>query len=513
MDVLLRIEFMPLEDVSTIRDTVNAIYKPRLQKCPTSKWVLMPSTLNCNLSYLMRFDNGTIENLKKELKSKLITKFKQVVGNPTTTAVIQCVDRVGDTNAHYTKLLDESPHEQIVELSAANPPPVRTQPVAALATTSIQNVQVSAVPKYAIPRPPPSVSSGAGPQEPLAGTCAAQSVADAGGDASKNSQGRNSEAAQASVFHFTRPGNTSHSKAFLNSRIFFVLQLNSADHGLESKIADFKANLIHDIQAKSYEAFIDADLTAERLHIRIACSWKTPCHAITIKRIIDNAIRNRWSLEEKIRIFNLNTDPASLSNRNPPSGSRWLQHSQAKGAAYRMPMESFVLELGKEVRAHESHLLKCVTLAEVFAHAKANQVLLSNVHDVLRWKFPHQPPVLGSDPARFQQHKPKNASQNSGRADILDSESSVEAPPLNSSQIISAGESEILPVSLAGGPILTPVSSNSTASPAPCRARSLQFGSGAVAQTPSEGAPPACGPAGVYHNCFALVTLCGAVSV
>ena len=174
-------------------------------------------------------------------------------------------------------------------------------------------------------------------------------------------------------------------------------------------------------------------------------------------------------------------------------------------------MESFILELGKEVRANESQLLKCVTLAEVFAHAKANQVLLSNVHDVLRWKFPHQPPVLGSDPARFQQHKPKNASQNSGRADSLDS--SVEAPPLNPSQIISAGESEILPVSLAGGPILTPVSSNFTASPAPCRARSLQFGSGAVAQTPSEGAPPACSPAGVYHNCFALVTLCGAVSV
>ena len=71
MDVLLRIEFMPLEDVSTIRDTVNEIYKPRLQKCPTSKWVLMPATLNCNLSYLMRFDNGTIENLKKEMGGHL----------------------------------------------------------------------------------------------------------------------------------------------------------------------------------------------------------------------------------------------------------------------------------------------------------------------------------------------------------------------------------------------------------------------------------------------------------
>ena len=276
MDVLLRIEFMPLEDVSTIRDTVNAIYTPRLQNCTTSKWVLMPSPLNCNLSYLMRFNKSTIDNLRRELNKKLITRFKQVVGNQTT-AVIQCVDRVGDTNAHFSKLLDESPYGQIVELSAANPPLVRTQPVAALVTTSFQNVQVSAVPNCAITRPPPSVSSGAGPQEPLAGICAAQSVADAGGDASKNSQFRNSEAAQASVFHFTRPGNTSHSKAFLNSRIFFVLQLNSADHGLESKIADFKANLIHDIQAKSYEAFIDADLTAERLHIRIACSWKTPC--------------------------------------------------------------------------------------------------------------------------------------------------------------------------------------------------------------------------------------------
>ena len=99
----------------------------------------------------------------------------------------------------------------------------------------------------------------------------------AGGDASKNSQGRNSEADQASVFHFTRPGNTSHSKAFLNSRIFFVLQLNSADHGLESKIADFKADLIQDIQAKSYEAFIDADLTAERLH-SILMENSVSCH-------------------------------------------------------------------------------------------------------------------------------------------------------------------------------------------------------------------------------------------
>jgi hypothetical protein len=492
MDVFLQIHDMPPENVPTITNRVNEIYKPRLQKCPTSKWFPIRTVQKTTLEYVMRFDRVTIDTLRRELRKRLNDC------NATKVRIHEC--HSSGRNAHFAKTLDESPYDRIIELSAPNALPVLTQPVAAAVTTSIRNLPVDggSVSKHANTRLPPLVSF-----EPLAGILAAQVVDAAGRNASGDNQvpSRNSEPAEDSVFCFTKPSRTKcQSNAYSNSKMFFVLRLNAVDRELESKLADFKSDLIQVIQEKSYEAFIDAESTPERLHIRIVCSWKTPCYGYSIRRLIHNAILNRLCLEGRIRIFNLpgNSDPASLSDRQAPSGLRWLQHSHAKGVAYTMPMESFVLELGKEVRAHELQLLKCVTLAEVWAHAKRNQVLLSNVYDVLRWRFSAQNQSV-SYPVRLQEPKKalakKEASPDTGHNDSIDSRVTPDALPLTSSQTIT----EISPSSVAGNPILTPASD--AASPAP-RRRALQFGGCTVAQTPSgEFALSACGsgagPAGV----------------
>jgi hypothetical protein len=177
MDVFLQIHDMPPENVPTITNRVNEIYKPRLQKCPTSKWFPIRTVQKTTLEYVMRFDRVTIDTLRRELRKRLNDC------NATKVRIHEC--HSSGRNAHFAKTLDESPYDRIIELSAPNALPVLTQPVAAAVTTSIRNLPVDggSVSKHANTRLPPLVSF-----EPLAGILAAQVVDAAGRNASGDNQ-------------------------------------------------------------------------------------------------------------------------------------------------------------------------------------------------------------------------------------------------------------------------------------------------------------------------------------
>jgi hypothetical protein len=491
MDVFLKITAMPTKQESHITDKVKEYFNPILRSCSMGKWVELKTAVPTTLEYLLRIRKVTTKSMKTALHRRLTDHHGLKI------EIKKCQE-------HHSKLLNESMDNHIVELTAVVPLSVRTQPVAAATTTlsSCPNLQVgdggapSTESNRSNTRTP---SSGSGPQEPC--IIATQAAAAA---ASCDSQGNSaSDNAEFPALFFTakteKPKIAGTSSGYSSSKINFVLQSIASDTDLNSKLDFFKADLNREMQASSYEAAIDAEFNHESLllHVRISCKWKSPRHAQTIRRMIHRAIRHRFSvIDNKIRIFNLDT--ALPSSCQFKSGSRWLQHSPEKGSAYTMPVENLVLELGKEVRAQEVQLLKCKTLAELRTDAKAKQVLLANLYDVLLWRYPQVPNTSGF---KFQPQQPKEpALLESCHAVSTNSLHDSEAQSINSTPTVT----EIPPVLVAGDSTLTP-SSTDDAAPAP--RRSLSFGSGcSVAQTPSGGTLSACDsgarPAGACINLF-----------
>jgi hypothetical protein len=301
-----------------------------------------------------------------------------------------------------------------------------------------------------------------------------QAAAAARGDASGDSQGRNSESDDATllpVLCFTgkRPTKGKQTLAYSSAKVICVLNLNASesDQDLDAKLNSFRAELNREIQALSFEAVIDAELNRETflLRVKIVCTWKTPRYAIAIRRSIWHIIETRLRLARKyftVKIWSIDAESLAKSHVQFPSGSRWLQHSPAKGSAYTMPIENFVLELGKEVRAQEAQYLKCETQAQFMADGKAKQVLLANLHDVLRWRFPHRPPVLDTDPSAFCfQQQAVDLEQLKEAPPVLGSKDSRNVlESLNPTSTPNPTSTGISPSLVAGAPALTPFSNN-----------------------------------------------------
>jgi hypothetical protein len=464
VDFFLQIRGMPDTKVSYITDTVDSFLEPRLRECRTGKWHKYKTVHQTTLEYLIRINKVTVEHLKRVVRTKLHPYI-----DPKGVTLKICKE-------HQTELLNKSLYNQISK-NAANSLPASTLSVAVAATSSIQNVQVGdgGTPGTETKRAkssltPSLVPSGLGPQQPCM-LAAHWKAAAAGGDVSVDSQGlrSRSESGEAvfPVLCFTgkRPC-TGTSQAYSSSKTICHLQLNASVQDLDAKVNSFRAELNREIQALSFEAVIDADFNCETflLRVKIVCTWKFPRHSATIRRPIRDIIESRLLLPRNkytVKIFA--ASPESPANCQLLSGSRWLQHSPAKGSAYTMPMENFVLELGKEVRAQEDKFLNCKTQAQFMTDAKAKQVLLNNLYDVLRWRFPDLPQVLDSSAFLFRQQPVRvleQLSPDSGCADSMDSRQlDPEALSRNSTSTPNPTLTEISSSSVAGDPAVTPFSS------------------------------------------------------
>ena len=468
MDFSLQITNIPVNEVSNITAEVDAFFKPKLRECSKGKWHKIATFQPTSLAFLVRINKVTLEHLKATLRRKILDKCKI---DKKSVIVKTCPD-------HSTELLNKSPYNQIPE-NAADSPPVSTLSVGAAATSSIQNFGDGGGPgtetKLGKSSAPPSlVSSGSGQQQACIMANQLQAAAAARGDASGDSQGRNSESDDATllpVLCFTgkRPTKGKQTLAYSSAKVICVLNLNASesDQDLDAKLNSFRAELNREIQALSFEAVIDAELNRETflLRVKIVCTWKTPRYAIAIRRSILHIIETRLRLARKyftVKIWSIDAESLAKSHVQFPSGSRWLQHSPAKGSAYTMPIENFVLELGKEVRAQEAQYLKCETQAQFMADGKAKQVLLANLHDVLRWRFPNQPPVLDLDPSAFCfQQQAVDLEQLKEAPPVLGSKDSRNVlESLNPTSTPNPTSTGISPSLVAGAPALTPFSNN-----------------------------------------------------
>ena len=468
MDFFLQITNMPVNEVSNITAEVDAFFKPKLRECSKGKWHKIATFQPTSLAFLVRINKVTLEHLKATLRRKILDKCKI---DKKSVIVKTCPD-------HSTELLNKSPYNQLPE-NAADSPPVSTLSVGAAATSSIQNFGDGGGPgtetKLGKSSAPPSlVSSGSGQQQACIMANQLQAAAAARGDASGDSQGRNSESDDATllpVLCFTgkRPTKGKQTLAYSSAKVICVLNLNASesDQDLDAKLNSFRAELNREIQALSFEAVIDAELNRETflLRVKIVCTWKTPRYAIAIRRSIWHIIETRLRLARKyftVKIWSIDAESLAKSHVQFPSGSRWLQHSPAKGSAYTMPIENFVLELGKEVRAQEAQYLKCETQAQFIADGKAKQVLLANLHDVLRWRFPNQPPVLDLDPSAFCfQQQAVDLEQLKEAPPVLGSKDSRNVlESLNPTSTPNPTSTGISPSLVAGAPALTPFSNN-----------------------------------------------------
>ena len=468
MDFSLQITNIPVNEVSNITAEVDAFFKPKLRECSKGKWHKIATFQPTSLAFLVRINKVTLEHLKATLRRIILDKCKI---DKKSVIVKKCP-------VHLTELLNKSPYNQIPE-NAADSPPVSTLSVGAAATSSIQNFGDGGGPgtetKLGKSSAPPSlVSSGSGQQQACIMANQLQAAAAARGDASGDSQGRNSESDDATllpVLCFTgkRPTKGKQTLAYSSAKVICVLNLNASesDQDLDAKLNSFRAELNREIQALSFEAVIDAELNRETflLRVKIVCTWKTPRYAIAIRRSIWHIIETRLRLARKyftVKIWSIDAESLAKSHVQFPSGSRWLQHSPAKGSAYTMPIENFVLELGKEVRAQEAQYLKCETQAQFIADGKAKQVLLANLHDVLRWRFPNQPPVLDLDPSAFCfQQQAVDLEQLKEAPPVLGSKDSRNVlESLNPTSTPNPTSTGISPSLVAGAPALTPFSNN-----------------------------------------------------
>jgi hypothetical protein len=468
MDFSLQITNIPVNEVSNITAEVDAFFKPKLRECSKGKWHKIATFQPTSLAFLVRINKVTLEHLKATLRRIILDKCKI---DKKSVIVKKCP-------VHLTELLNKSPYNQIPE-NAADSPPVSTLSVGAAATSSIQNFGDGGGPgtetKLGKSSAPPSlVSSGSGQQQACIMANQLQAAAAARGDASGDSQGRNSESDDATllpVLCFTgkRPTKGKQTLAYSSAKVICVLNLNASesDQDLDAKLNSFRAELNREIQALSFEAVIDAELNRETflLRVKIVCTWKTPRYAIAIRRSILHIIETRLRLARKyftVKIWSIDAESLAKSHVQFPSGSRWLQHSPAKGSAYTMPIENFVLELGKEVRAQEAQYLKCETQAQFMADGKAKQVLLANLHDVLRWRFPHRPPVLDTDPSAFCfQQQAVDLEQLKEAPPVLGSKDSRNVlESLNPTSTPNPTSTGISPSLVAGAPALTPFSNN-----------------------------------------------------
>lgn len=463
MDVYVKLSASQGQSQPDFAETA-AFFNGRLSRFEKAKYHQLPTYSKDTFEFLVRINKCTIKSLKQTVKRSL----------PGFDTVI-----IKECDSNLTRLLDTSCSMQIAVLTAIqNAPPVITGAVASGAPAPSQSLPDS------------------GHQ------CLAQS------DAGSKSQGCARENKPSSddagittnriksIFS-KQAGGAYANEAFSSAKIVFALQLS--DCYAPENLTELKRDLTREIQAKTYQAVIDVATTTGKqlLKVNMACEWKNPMYTRAMRRTIESAVRNRFRIVS-VRFFQI--DPSAISN-SYHTGSRWLQHSLPKGAAYTMCMEDFIKAIGNEVKVQEALFLNCETLAQFREDAKAKQVLLCNLHDVLRWRFrpavQQQSSFIFRDPAlggqSLEVHSVAGHASISGRA--------LEAPSLDSPPDPAVAPRESSVSSSVAGDLSAPTPS---ASSSKCRNRALVFSGDSVVHTPSGGARPACdtgvGPAGMFHT-------------
>ena len=367
MDLNVRISNIPANQQQTIAQKVSDFFNVRLKDCKTGKCYTQISTLETH-EFLVRINTVGIKNLRSTFKNNLDCIAPGVSG--TLTRNISSCD-----SEEQKRLLDTSCQSKIDLTESLRLPVISDSSTSELIGPSESGTQVSNI---TVP------------------TTAAKE--DAIGDDRGRLSGSNLRSGKASegiisnsLFVFT--GNNARQAGDLNAATRILLVIKSSAELESAKFEEIRSDIVRTIQAKTYEAAIDAtNKDAQGLHVKIVCRWKNPMHSHTIRRLIRETIAKRVELS-KVMVFGLQVDaagnPGTLCfQRLSNEGSRWLQHSLVRGAAYQMPIQEFVVEMGKLVKDHEAQYLRCTTLSEYIADAKAKQLLLANIHDVFQWRFP-----------------------------------------------------------------------------------------------------------------------------
>jgi hypothetical protein len=453
MDLYVRMPLSSAESSSSAQHSLTVIstfFNERLSECDERKFHKMPSVANASsFEFLVRVKRVGLPHFKRCFK-RWLQQFN--IGSAAELIIKEC----GNDMA---RLLDSSSCMRI-DFTAANAPAV-------IATSE------SLSPVNTTSAPPVITTSECMPRSHDAGMCnkdlfvfgKALSFETYGGV--KDPAGR----------------------AFYSTRIVFSLSLLDGDS--TQNLTDFKSDLTSDIQAKTYQAVIDVSVkSSSQLQVTVACEWKNPMYVQAIRRTIKNSIKGRFK-DTGFRVTQM--DRSSISTA-VHTGSRWLLHELPKGTAYTVPIENFINVLGQEIQAQESLFLNCQTLAQFRDDARAKQVLLCNVHDVLRWRYRQvlqnddhaQSAVMFRDP-RQSLEVPQVAVQAcmSGHAPVAPTQEKPPGPDV----VILTESSVSSSVQVTG--VLSPPAPSSNA-----RSRSLNFSDESGVQTPCGGAPQA----GMFHT-------------
>ena len=473
MDLHVSIKAQTDQSLPDLANAISTFFNQRLNQCETAKYHRLPTMSKDKFVFLVRI---------KVLSD--IKEFRKTVRRNLPPLITELAIRYCET--HERKMLDDSRCVQIAVLTATpNAPP--------MIIGAVQVASGAPPPSQSLP---PMVASNSGHQS------LAQSVASGSkGQACTTEQMRSSDDAGIptnaikSIFSEKAPGQI---RAFSSSRI--VLQLSCPN--LAQNLTEFKGKLTETIQAKTYQAGIHVAVTAGSQHLKVimACEWKNPMYARAIRRTIESAMQAPLKIAS-LRCFEM--DPSAIPNFGC-SGLTWLQHSQPKGAAYTMSMEDFIEAIGNEVQNQEAQFLNCETLVQFRDDAKAKQVLLSNIHDVLRWRF--RPAVHPQSDFRFRD--PELGGQSlevppmAGHAECM-SGRAPEAPSLDRDSLpdpaVALRESFVSASVTGDMSARTPRTSLSNPN---ARCRSLNFNGDSAVHNPSGAAHPASDrgvePAGMF---------------
>ena len=405
-DLLVQISQIPVESLPTVATHASEFFNAKLDGCLSKKCHTLKSVVPSTLEFLVRIEKVSIAGIKKAFNNCL---NKAGHADKITSKIKELSD--GDRMKH---LLDTSCQAKIdwPALSVISADHVSGTQAAEHPSASNQSLTM-----HAGQASSPSVLSGSeeksGPQDPGRIFTFADAIRDSQGRLS-GSNLRKAPEERTSSDLFVVKGKQVSQGGRLNSasRIVFVLSNATASEKLEA----FKSDIIEIFQARTYEAGVDATRSSEtqRLHVKIACTWKNAMHSHSIRRLIHGTIAGRFKVDGNVKVFDLKATGTSWFHNQSQASSRWLQYSGLKGKAYTMPMQKLLDAIGNVVEDEEAQLLSCTTHADFRANAKSKQLLLANLLDVFRWRFLFSPAAVVTEPAQAptvtESHPPVAAS-------------------------------------------------------------------------------------------------------
>lgn len=151
--------------------------------------------------------------------------------------------------------------------------------------------------------------------------------------------------------------------------------------------------LVHEIQKRAREGTIDVWLSSESsiAEVRISCVWKFPMYNHTVRRFLHSLIESECTL--RIRCSDRTGVRDTYLKPPGPGVDRWLQYSGLRGTFYELPLKEFVRVLRETVGREEARLLRCESMEELRDDARAKQVLLFEICNVLEWHTKNNTPV------------------------------------------------------------------------------------------------------------------------